>query len=276
MIKMKRYFLILASTLLIASCGSNTNPVPSNPTSEPSNPISASIDPTSEPSNPAGESSKPAGETSHNPGSSSASSAPAEKTNFEKALEAVSSFDIEKTNGYDYSLRQYYGRDEVNSDVIVLRADFSDDIKAQKVETIRRLNQYGTGEQFTTTETTTYYNNNMICELKNNQWKWSNFKKSEFFAVSIANMKFDKAYLSSVKESTKDNKYVISADVPDEKIKEFLGSTETSFTGLSLKLTFSSNVSSFESVELSYLQSNTRSELKFSTYVGNVSIVLPN
>lgn len=198
-----------------------------------------------------------------------------EKTNYEKALDAVSSFDIEKTNGYDYSLKQYLGRDETNSDVISLRADFSGSIKAKKDETLKRLNTYGSGEQFTTTVTTTYFANNMICEYKNDQWKWSNYKKSDYFAISISQINFDKSYLSSIKESL-DNKYVLSADVPDAKVKEFLNSETASFTSVSLKLTISSDFTNFESLELSYFQTNTRSEMKFEVYRGSVSIDLPN
>lgn len=198
-----------------------------------------------------------------------------EKTNFEKALAAVASFDIEKTNGYDYSLKQYLGRDEANSDVISLRADFSGSIKAQKDETLKRLNTYGSGEQFTTTVTTTYFSNNMICEYKNNQWKWTNYKKSDYFAISISQINFDKSYLTSIKESL-DSNYVLSADIPDSKVKEFLNSETASFTSVSLKLTTSSDFSNFESLELSYFQTNTRSEMKFEVYRGNVSIDLPN
>mgnify|MGYP000845575567 CR=1 FL=1 len=198
-----------------------------------------------------------------------------EKTNFEKALAAVASFDIEKTNGYDYSLKQYLGRDEANSDVISLRADFSGSIKAQKDETHKRLNTYGSGEQFTTTVTTTYFSDNMICEYKNNQWKWTNYKKSDYFAISISQINFDKSYLTSIKESL-DSKYVLSADIPDAKVKEFLNSETASFTSVSLKLTTSSDFSNFESLELSYFQTNTRSEMKFEVYRGNVSIDLPN
>ena len=198
-----------------------------------------------------------------------------EKTNYEKALEVVSNYDIEKTNGYDFSLKQYLGRDEVNSDVIALRADFSGNIKAQKVETSKRLNQYGTGEQFTTTENTTYFSNNMICEYKNNQWKWSNYKKSDYFAVYISRISFDKSYLSSIKEELNE-KYTLTADVPDDKIKGFLDSDSATFNSLSVKLVVSSDFTSFDSVELSYFQANTRSEVKFSSYVGSVSIDLPN
>ena len=198
-----------------------------------------------------------------------------EKTNYEKALAAVSKFDIEKTNGYDYSLKQYLGKDETNSDVISLRADFSGNITAQKDETIKRLNTYGSGEQFTTTQVTTYFSNNMICEYKNNQWKWSNYKKSDYFAISISSIKLDKSYLSSIKEDLA-TKYVLTADVPDEKVKEFLNSETASFTSVSVKLTVSSDFANFESLELSYFQTNTRSEMKFEVYRGSVSINLPN
>ena len=198
-----------------------------------------------------------------------------EKTNYEKAIETVSNFDIEKTNGYDYSLKQYLEKDETNSDVISLRADFTGNIKARKDETLKRLNTCGSGEQFTTTVTTTYFSDNMICEYKNDEWKWSNYKKSEYFANSISQISFDKGYLTSIKENLSD-KYVLTADVPDEKVKEFLKSQAVSFSSVSIKLTISSDFSNFESLELSYFQSNTRSEMTFNVYRGSVSIDLPN
>ena len=201
-------------------------------------------------------------------------SAEPEKTNFEKALVAVASFDIEKTNGFDYSLKQYLGRDEINSDTISLRASFSDDPIAQKVTTSRRLNEYGAGEQFTTTEETTYYSRNMICEYKNDAWRWSNCKKSEYFANSIASFTFDKSYFTSVVESLNTD-YVLTADVKESNIKEFFGA-ESSFSSVGIKLTISSDFADFESLEVSYFQQQTRSEMKFAIYRGDVSISLPN
>lgn len=198
-----------------------------------------------------------------------------EKTNYEKAIKTISNFDIEKTNGYDYSLKQYLGKDETNSDVISLRADFTGNVKARKDETLRRLNTYGSGEQFTTTVTTTYFSDNMICEYKDNEWKWSNYKKSEYFANSISQISFDTEYLTSIKENLGD-KYVLTADVPDEKAKDFFKSETVSFSSVSIKLTVSSDFSNFESLELSYFQSNTRSEMIFNVYRGSVSIDLPN
>ena len=198
-----------------------------------------------------------------------------EKTNFEKAVEVVSNFDIEKTNGYNYSLKQYLGRDETNSDVISLRADFSGEIKAKKEETLKRLNNYGSGEQFTITSTTTYFSNNMICEFKNDQWKWSNYKKSDYFANAISNISLDKAYLTGIKENLTD-KYVLTADIPDEKVGEFFKSETVSFTGISLKLSISSDFLNLESLQLSYFQTSTRSEVTFDVYRGSVSIDLPN
>lgn len=197
-----------------------------------------------------------------------------EKTNFEKALIAVSNFDIEKTNGFDFSLVQYLGRETVNSDIISLRADFSGEITAKKVESSKRLNEYGTGEQFTITEVTTYFHNNTIAEYKNNQWKWSNCKKSDYFGNAISNLNFDKSYLTSVKESL-DSKYVLTADIADNKVKDFLGQ-EVSFSNVSIKLSISSDFKDFLSLEVSYFQEQTRSEMFFEVYRGSVTIELPN
>lgn len=197
-----------------------------------------------------------------------------EKTNFEKAISVVADFDIENTNGFDYSLKQYLGRDETNSDTVSLRVDFSGDIKAEKSTTSKRLNEYGAGEQFTITETTTYFSNNMICEYKNDNWKWSNCKKSDYFANAISKLSFDESYLASVKESLNNN-YVLTADIQESKIKDFLGA-DSSFSSASLELTVSADFKRFESLEISYFQQQTRSEMKFTVYRGEVSINLPN
>lgn len=208
-------------------------------------------------------------------GNTSDSSSENDKTNFEKATEVVSNFDIEKTNGYDYSLKQFIGKDEVNSDNISLRVNFNNNIKAKKVETIKTLNTYGEGEQFNIEVVTTYFSNNMICEYINDQWKWSNYKKSDYFSNAISNIYLDKSNLSSIKENLNE-KYVLTADIPDEKAKDFFKLESISFTSVSLKLTISNDFLNFESLELSYFQKNTRSELSFSVYRGPVSIDLPN
>lgn len=258
MIKIKHLSLALASLTLLAACGGGSQ---SNPSSNPSSASPSSIQPSS----------------SREPASSlTTSSLPPEKTPFEKAVDTFSKYDVEKTNGYDFSLIQYLGKTVVNSDTIQLRASFSSDVKAEKVETIKRLNEYGAGEQFTTSTITTYFENNMICEFKNNRWQWSNCKKGEYFAASITRISIDQSFLGSVRESESSGKYVISADVLDNKVNQFLNSNEVSFSSLTFKLTVSSDYSKFESLELSYFQENTRSEMRFSTYIGDVSIVFPN
>ncbi len=194
-------------------------------------------------------------------------------SNFEKAALALKNYDIESTNGYDYSLKQYLGKDVTNSDEIELRADFSGSVIARKTQRSTRLNEYGSGAQFTTTESTTYFNNNTIGELKNGKWSWSNCKKSAYFATGISDITIEKEWLSSIKE-TLDENYVLSAEVLDDKAGLLLGMT-TSINSLSMKLTVNNDFSSFVSIEMSYFQSATRSEMSFSSYSGSVDITLP-
>ena len=199
-----------------------------------------------------------------------------EKSNYEKALLTISEFDIENTNGFDFSLKQYLGKDEINYDIISLRADFSNDVKECKEEESKKLNgYYEKGEQYTFSKNITYYSNNMICENKNDEWEWSNCKKSTFFENSISRMNFDKSFFTSVKESY-NGQYVFSANVIEEKTKDFMNVDENDFSGMSIKLFVSSDFNELESVELSYFQKYTRTEMKFSIYRGNVEIVLPD
>lgn len=212
-------------------------------------------------------------ETSSSVQSENSSSSEESLSNFEKAVLALKGYDIESTNGYDYSLKQYLGKDVANSDEIELRVDFSGSVIARKTQKSTRLNEYGSGEQFTITEDITYFSNNTIGELKNGKWSWSNCKKSTYFATGISNISIEKDWLSSIKE-TLDGNYVLSAEVLDDKVDSLLG-TETSINSLSMKLTVSNDFSSFVSIEMSYFQSATRSEMSFSTYSGSVDITLP-
>lgn len=195
-------------------------------------------------------------------------------SNYEKAMIALKNYDIESTNGYDYSLKQYIGKEVTNSDEIELRADFGGSIIARKIQKTKRLNEYGSDEQFTTTEITTYFNNNAVCEFKNGEWSWSNYKKSAYFATIVSEIEIRKEWLSSIKE-TFDENYVLSADVLDDKVNLFFDSS-TSINSLSLKLTINKDISKFVSIELSYFQNLTRSEMLFSSYNGNVDITFPN
>ena len=199
----------------------------------------------------------------------------AEKTNMEKALEVISSFDIENTNGYDYSLTQYLGMTVTNEDVISLRADFSGSPIGQKDITTKRLNEYGAGEQFTTTTETNYFSNNMIAEYKNGKWVWSNCRKADYFKIAVSDISFDPSLFTSVRESLNTN-YVLMADVPDEKVASFFGVSETTINSLSITITVDASFSKLEGIKLSYLQKTTRSEMTFDAYYGDVSIRLPN
>ncbi|MCH5180945.1 MAG: hypothetical protein J1F32_07005 [Erysipelotrichales bacterium] len=197
-----------------------------------------------------------------------------EKSNFDKVLDAISNYNIEFTNGYDYSLIQYLGKDIVNSNSISLRADFSNDVRAEKIETSKRLNEYGKGEQYTETEVITYFFNNTVGEYKDNKWVWSNCKKSDFFATSISNIKIEKEYLTSIKENNGTN-FTISADVLDEKVNSFFNVDTISINSVSLKIEVSSDFNKLESIELSYFSSNTRFEMSYEAFYGNVSIDIP-
>lgn len=221
----------------------------------------------------AGTSSQSSG-TSSESSSASDSSAP-QKTNMEKALDVIANFNIENTNGFDYSLSQYLGTTIVNSDATVLRADFSGSPIGQKDITTKRLNEYGTGEQFTTTTETNYFANNMIAEYKNGRWVWSNCRKADYFKVSIADIAFDQTALTSIRESLTTN-YVLMADVPDAQVASFLGVSETTINSLSITVTIDLSFTKLEEIKLSYFQTNTRSEMIFDVYYGEVSINLPN
>lgn len=198
-----------------------------------------------------------------------------EKADYEKALITISNFDLEKTNGYDFSLEQYFGNYETNSSVVSLRADFSGNIKAKKSKTTKRLSTYETGEQYLMNTEITYFSNNMICEYEVNKWKWSNYKKNDYFEYPISQIDFDRSYFESITEK-KDSKYVFTAVVPDSKVKAFFKSETATFTGVAISFALSADFLNFESLELQYSQNKTRSELKLEIYRGAVNITLPN
>jgi hypothetical protein len=213
-------------------------------------------------------------EESQASGESSSSMSSAAQSDVEKALGVFKSYSVESTNGFDYSLSQYLGKTVTNSDAVSLRADFSGDARAKRDETTKKLNAYGTGEQFTTTESTSYFLKNARADLKDGKWTWTNCKASDYFSNTISNISIDETMLKNPKSAVGET-FVLTADVPDDQVAALFKVSKTTIKDLSLVLKVSSNFSTLSSLELSYFQATTYTELKFSNYFGHVDIALP-
>lgn len=197
-----------------------------------------------------------------------------EKSSFEKTVFVLENFDVHNTNGYDYSLKQYIGNDVANSHEIVLRADFTQDTKAKKVESAKKLNDFSSNEQYSYESVTTYFYNNRIAEFKNDSWKWSSCKEKDYLNCNLNNFKFDASYFENIKEST-DDFYTFKANVVGTKINDFFGTENCSFEEVTVTIKVNTDFSSLSSVLITYFQSKTYTEFSFAVYKGAVSIDLP-
>lgn len=198
-----------------------------------------------------------------------------EKTNFEKATDVINNFSVQNTNGFDYSLKQYLNTDVTNSHEIVLRADFSNEIKAKKVESTKKLNDFRENEQFTEETKTTYFYSNRMAELNEDTWKWTTCKEADYFNCGIENFKFDADYFENINEKTQDS-YSFKATIIQSKINDFLGIETKSINSVTVNITIDLTLTKLISLKINYFQNTTYTEFSFVPYFGEANIDLPN
>lgn len=198
-----------------------------------------------------------------------------ELSNFEKALSSVSNYNIRTTNGFDYSIKQFYSSEIVNSKLIQLRVKFDDGTQAKKIENTKSLNTYGQGEQFTTTEKTTYFRNNQICENDGSGWTWRAYDESEYLKTGLSSLSLDEDYFSNITETKEGADIRFSADIPANYVKTVLGNDANGFTQVKASLLVKNDYSLMKSLTFTYNQEKTNSEVSFVSVFDSGTIDFP-
>jgi len=192
----------------------------------------------------------------------SAGEDPSKLSHFEQAIASVSNYDIHLTGGFDYSIKQYYSSEVVNSKSVQLRVKFDGGTQAKRIQNTKTLNPYGQGEQFTTVETTTYFRNNQICEYDGG-WKWRSYDESEYLKTGLSAYIFNNDYFDNVSEAKQGTDLQFTAVVSDNYVKNVLGSDATGITQLKIKLVVKNDYSLMKSLSFTYNQEKTNSEISF-------------
>lgn len=198
------------------------------------------------------------------------------KTHFEQALESFSKYDLRVTNGFDYSIKQYYGSETVNSKSTKLRVKFDNGTEAKKILNTKRLNEFGQGEQYSFTETTTYFKNNQICEFENGVWSWRTLDESEYLKSNLSAFSVDKQYFTNVSEASVQSDIKFTANVPSNFISAVLGNDATGISQLQFTLVVNNDCSLFKSLSFTYNQQNTNSEILFTSVFDAGTIDFPS
>lgn len=187
----------------------------------------------------------------------------AKQSSFEKALKSLSKHDLHSTNGYDYSIKQYYGSEIVNSKSIQLRAKFDNGTQAKKIVKTKCLNDFGHGEQFSLTETTTFFKNNQICEFANGLWVWRTYNESEFLQTDLSSFSLNERYFINISETNLQSDLKFTADISSNYINDVLGNDADGISELKLTLVVKNDYSLIKSLSFTYNQQTTNSEISF-------------
>lgn len=187
------------------------------------------------------------------------------QSNFDRALNLFSKFDLHLTNGFDYSVKQYYKSDVVNAETIKLRVNFDDGTQAKKITSSKKLNEFGQSEQFSFEETTTYFKNDQICEYDNGTWNWRAFDETEYLITNLSSFSVEEQFFINISESSFQKDLKFTADVPSNYIKNVLGNLASDFNDLKFTLTIKSDYSVITSFSFTYKQTYTNSEISFSS-----------
>lgn len=198
------------------------------------------------------------------------------KNHFEQALESFSKYDLHLTNGFDYSIKQYYGSEIVNSKSIKLRVKFENGTEAKKTTNTKKINEFGQGEQYSFAETVTYFKNNQICEFDDGIWSWRAFDESEYLKTNLSAFSVDKQYFTNVSETSVQSDLKFTANVPSNYISSVLGNDTAGINQLQFTLVVKNDYSMLKSLSFTYNQQNTNSEISFVSVFDSGTIDFPS
>lgn len=200
-----------------------------------------------------------------------------EFTEEKQIINLVSSYTIEETNGFDYSLEQKMkdsNNTVVNSHKIVVRVDKSNETIGSKEEYKKSLNEDISKGQYTEESSITYYKNNKAAVNENGSWTWKNCQLNEFAAISIDSFSFDVNKLKNIKLSQSGKFYILSFSIDDKDASDFLG-INNSISGLSFDIKANADKNKLVYFKMNYSQELTSTSFAFTPYYGTVNINLP-
>lgn len=197
------------------------------------------------------------------------------KSHFGQALDSFAKYDLRLTNGFDYSVRQYYESEIVNSKSIQLRVNFENGTRAKKNVNTKKLNEFNYDEQYSLTETITYFRNNQICEYDNGGWRWRTFDETEFLKTNLSSYSITEKYFTNIYETPLQSEIEFIADVPSNYINSVLGSEAAGISQLKFCLVVKNDFSLIKSFSFTYYQQYTNTEINFVSFFGPVEIDFP-
>lgn len=208
-------------------------------------------------------------------GTSSVGTESSQQSHFGQALYAISKYDVRLTAGFDYSVKQYFESEVVNSKSVQLRATFENGTRAKKIVRTKALNKFGQGEQYSLNEVTTYFRDNQICENDKGVWRWRAFNESEYFETNLSAYSIDEQYFINISETLGLSEIEFSADVPPNYIGKVLKNSSAEVSQLRFNLIVKDDYSMIKSLSFSYNQQNTNSEISFSSIFDSCDINFP-
>ena len=193
----------------------------------------------------------------------------------EAILSLVESFDATEVDGFDFSSKQTLNDTIVNQHTVSVRLDKTNGTVASRVERRKRLNEDFSGEQFTETETASYYQNGRIATQKDGGWIWANGSLNDFISVKTDGLKFDLSALHDVTPTTNDNETVLTFRIADKDAASFLGVSQP-IKDLSFEIKADVAGQKLISFTMRYSQELTSTEFRLIPYSGNANITLPD
>ena len=185
----------------------------------------------------------------------------------------IKHFDIDNTNGYDYSLEQKYNDNVVNSHLISVRIDRSRYV-GSRIENKKTINSDIYGEQYINESATAYYKNNMIGTFKNNEWSWTLCTLFDFSSVNIEYFDIDISNVYDLQLSSNEDYSTLTFKVKDSDASLLLGVSDN-IKNLSFIIIVDTSKEQLINFNMSYSQNLTTTQFSFAPYYGVVEIEMP-
>lgn len=194
-----------------------------------------------------------------------------ESTESYKILSLVSEFDIRATNGFDYSLSQYYRDEVVNTHHIICRIDSENPNKAIKIEESKQLNNKISDEQFIISSQTYYFLQDKIGIATNQEICWQQCDFDDFIDIKLNNFIFSTESLENLLLSNGELDKTLTFTVPNTNENPFLD-IDKKINNISFEIKTDLEISKLISLKMSYYQKITRTTFIFEPYYGEVNL----
>ncbi len=186
----------------------------------------------------------------------------------------VKGYAVKGTNGYDYSLEQFYRDNVVNAHTVSVRLDNTDGTVGSRYETTKEVNEDRTAGLYTEKCATSYYREKKIATYDGTAWVWKDGSLNTFAAVNVAEYSFDFDVMTDMSVTEEGGNTVFRFSVPDNKASAFLGIKGT-LKNLSFEIKTDAAHKTLLAFTMRYTQANTETVLSFIPYRGETVIDLP-